>query len=635
MGSLGSKISLFMRAVGRNRSFSRVGWQRGVLCLALAASGRADTPAETKPPVPCTIEANNCEAPAKDLRRASAAYWQGVKRREKDLAGAYQEFTEAARLVPGNLDYANARELARTALTRQHMENGNRLLAGGRQVEAVAEFRAALELDAANPFAQQRLMDALGDTAPRLSHGLRLVERSDPVQLLPQPGLRDFHYRGDARGLYEIIARSFGIRASFDQSFTSRPVRFDVERVDFAKAMELASMVSKSFWVPLSESEVVVAADTTDNHRQLDRMSLRSFYVTEASSPQELNDIAGMLRGVFDVRLVTVNASKNIVTVRAPQQTLEAAAEFLNLFSQGGPQEVMLEVQAFEIDRMVLRNLGIQLPLEYNVINLSQAAALLASQPNAQQLINQLIASGGINQANSTALQALLAQLQQQQLNPLLTTPFATFGGGLTLTGVTIPSAIANFQFNSSNVRTLERLTLRAMQGKAASMLVGTRYPILNATFAPIANSPAIAANIQANTFQAAFPSVSYEDLGLKVKATPSVHGEADVTLDLETDIRALTGQSLNGVPVISNRSYKSTITLKNGETAVVVGYMNHSEQVSLSGLPGLGAIPDIGLLAANQNKTAEDDEFLLIITPHILQLPAAESQAVWLPAAR
>jgi general secretion pathway protein D len=624
-----------MRVLARNRIFFGVGWQAGVACLALISVGRGDATAEAKPPVPCTIEANNCEAPAKDLRRASAAYWQGVKRSEKDLAGAYQEFTEAARLVPGNLDYANARELARTALVRERMESGNRLLAGGRQVEAVAEFRAALELDAANPFAQQRLMDALGDDAPRLSRGLRLVERSDPVELLPQPGHQDFHYRGDARGLYEMIARSFGIRASFDQSFTARPVRFDVERVDFAKAMELAGMVSKSFWVPLSENEVVVAADTTDNHRQLDRMSLRSFYVTEASSPQELNDIAGMLRGVFDMRLVTVNASKNLVTVRAPRPTLDAAAEFLNQFSQAGPQEVMLDVQTFEIDRSVLRNLGIQLPLEYNIINLSQAAALFASQPNIQQLINQLIASGGINQANSTALQALLAQLQQQQLNPLLSTPFATFGGGITLTGVTIPSAIAKFQFNSSSVKTLEHVTLRAIQGKAASMLVGTRYPILNATFAPIFNAPAIAQSIQTNTFQAAFPSFSYEDLGLKVKATPSVHGESDVTLDLETEIRSLTGQAFNDVPVISQRSYKSTITVKNGETAVVVGYINHSEQNSLSGLPGLGAIPGVGLLASTQNKTTDDDEFLLIITPHILQLPAAESQAVWLPVGR
>ncbi|HYN16402.1 MAG TPA: type II and III secretion system protein [Terriglobales bacterium] len=610
-------------------------WQGGMVCLALAAIGRADTPAETKPAVLCTIEANNCEAPAKDLRRASAAYWHGVKRREKDLAGAYQEFTEAARLVPGNLDYANARELARIALAHEHIESGNHLLAGGRQVEAVAEFRAALDLDAANAFAQQRLMDALGDDAPRLSPGLRLVERSDPVELLPQPGLRDLHYRGDARGLYEMIARSFGIRASFDQSFTSRPVRFDVERVDFAKAMELASMVSKSFWVPLSETEFVVAADTAENHRELDRMSLRSFYVTQASSPQDLNDVAGMLRGVFDIRLVTVSASKNLVTVRAPRQALDAATEFLNQLSQAGPQQVLLEIQAFEIDRMVLRNLGLQLPLEYNIINLSQAAALLASQPNIQQLINQLIAFGGINQANSTALQALLAQLQQQQLNPLLTTPFATFGGGITLTGVTIPKGTANFQFNSSNVKTLQHMTLRAMQGKAASLMIGTRYPILNATFAPIFNSPAIAQSIQTNTFQAAFPSFSYEDLGLKVKATPSVHGEADVTLDLETDIRALTGQAFNGVPVISTRSYKSTITVKDGETAVVVGYINRSEQNSLGGLPGLGAIPGFGELVANQNKTAEDDEFLLVITPHILQLPPAESQAVWLPAGR
>ena len=624
-----------MRVFARNRTLFRLWWQAGVVCLGLAAIGRADAPDKSKPPVLCTIEANNCDAPAKDLRRASAAYWQGVKRSGKDLAGAYREFSEAARLVPGNLDYANARELARIALAQEHIDNGNRLLAGGRQVEAVAEFRAALELDAANAFAQQRLVDALGDDAPRLSRGLRLVERSDPVELLPQPGVRDFHYRGDSRGLYEMIARSFGLRASFDQSFTSRPTRFDVERVDFAKAIDLAGMVSKSFWVPLSETEFLVAADTTENHRQLDRMSLRSFYVTQASSPQDLNDVAGMLRGVFDMRLVTVSPSKNLITVRAPRLALDAATEFLNQFSQAGPQQVLLEMQVFEIDRTVLRNLGIKLPLEYNIINLSQAAALLASQPDIQQLINQLIATGGINQANSTALQTLLAQLQQQQLNPLLTTPFATFGGGITLTGVTIPPAVVNFQFNSSNVKTLQRLTLRAMHGKAANLMIGTRYPILNASFAPIFNAPAIAQSIQTNTFQAAFPSFSYEDLGIKVKATPSVHGEADVTLDLETDIRALTGQAFNGVPVISTRSYKSTITIKDGETAVVVGNINRSEQNSVGGLPGLGAIPGVGLLVASQNKTAEDDEFLLVITPHILELPAAESQAVWLPAGR
>jgi general secretion pathway protein D len=619
-----------MRVPARN-GVLRACWPVAALCLALAAIGRADSPPK-KPPVLCTIEANNCDAPGTDLRQAADAYWKGFKLREKDVAAAYDQFTEAARLVPGNVDYANARELAGAALAHEHIESGNRLLAGGRQVEAVAEFRAALELDPGNGFAQQRLRDALGDAAPRLSPGLRMVERSDPLQLTPRSGRADIHYRGDARGLYEMIARSFGVKAFFDPSFSAHAVRFDVEDVDFYKAMQLADMVSKSFWVPLAETQLLVAADTPEKHRELDRMSLRSFYVTQASSPQELNDIVGMLRSVFGLRGVSANAKQNVITVRAPQHTLEAATKFLNELSQAGPPQVLLDVQAFDINYMVLRNLGIQLPLQFNMYNLSQASALLASQSN-QDLINQLIASGGINQANNTALTTLLTQLQAQQLSPLLSTPFATFGGGITYFGVTLPTGTANFQFNSSNVKNLDHLTLRAMQGKAATMRVGTRYPILNAIFSPISNSAAISQNIQNNTFQAAFPSFNYEDLGLTVKATPSIHGNSEVTLELETELRALTGQAFNGVPVISNRTYKSTITVKNGETAVVVGDLNRSEQVSLSGLPGLGAIPGFGLLEANQNKTAEDDEFLLIITPHIMEPPAGESQAVWLPA--
>ena len=605
-----------------------------LVCLAAIAASAADTAAEKKPPVPCTIEGNNCEAPAKDLRRASAVYWQGVKLREKDLARAYQDFTEAAQLVPGNVDYANAREVARVELAQEHIESGNRLLADGHQVDAVAEFRSALELDASNEFAKQRLMDALGDNAPRVSRGLRLVERSDPVDLAPRPGPQDLVYRGDARGLYELIARTFGIKASFDQSFTSRQVRFAVENVDFAKAMELAGMVSKSMWVPLSEKEVLVAADTAENHRQLDRMSLRSFYVSEASTPQELNDVVGLLRSVFDIKLVNASPAENLITVRAPRATVDAAAEFLNQLSIAGPPPVMLDVQAFEIDRMVLRNLGIQPPASFSAFSLAGVAALLSS-PNVQQLINQLISSGGINQANSSALQGLLSQLQQQQLNPLLSTPFATFAGGTTLMAVTLPSATANFQFNSSTVKSLQHLTLRALQGKAATLKLGTRYPILNATFAPIFNTPAIASSIQNNTFQPAFPSISYEDLGLTMKATPSVHGGSEVTLEMETEIRALTGNAVNGVPVISNRSYKSTITVKDGEPAVVAGYLNRTEQVTLGGIPGLGVIPDLGLLVANQNKTLEDDEFMLVVTPHILQAPPGESRAVWLPAGK
>jgi len=632
--TIGVKCPLLMPFSAREGT-SRWRWLAVAVCLGLVAGGQAsDKAPEENPPVTCSIAANDCEGPAKDLRAAASAYWRGMKLHDKDLEHAFKDFSEAARLVPANVDYIGARELARTALEQRHIESGNRMMAEGRPTDAVGEFRAAINLDSSNSFAQQRLNDALGTASPEGSRNLRLVERSDPVELAPRSGRLDVHYRGDSRGFYEMIGRSFGIKVTFDQSFTSRVVRFEVDGVDFTKAMELAAMVSKSFWVPLSENEILVAADNQENRRQFEHLSLRSYYVNNAGTPQELNDLAGMLRSIFELRLVSVTASKNLITVRAPRETLDAVTEFVNQLATSGPPQVMLDIQTFEVDRQVLDNLGINTPPSYSVYNLSQVSALLASQPNIQSLINNLISSGGINQANTTALSALLAQLQQQQLSPLLSTGFATFGQGLTLSALTLGPATANFQFNSSNVRTVESMTLRTMTGKAATLKVGSRYPILNATFAPIFNSAAIAQNIQNNTFTAAFPSVSYEDIGLMVKATPSVH-EQNVTLDLESEVKALTGEVINGVPVISNRSYKSTITVKNGETAVVIGYVNHSEQLSLGGVPGFGAIPGLGLLAADLNKTMEDDELLMIITPHVLQVPPEEQRAVWLPVGR
>ena len=55
---------------------------------------------------------------------------------------------------------------------------------------------------------------------------------------------------------------------------------------------------------------------------------------------------------------------------------------------------------------------------------------------------------------------------------------------------------------------------------------MGSRYPILNASFAPVFNTPAISQVLQNGSFQAPFPSFSYEDLGLTLKAKPSVYTE-------------------------------------------------------------------------------------------------------------
>src|SRR5438445_11036723 len=179
----------------------------------------------------------------------------------------------------------------------------------------------------------------------------------------------------------------------------------------------------------------------------------------------------------------------NTIMVRAPQRTLDAATQFMESLDSARPQ-VLLDVHAYEVSRTFMRNIGVHIPDQFRLFNIPAAALTALGGQNIQDLINQLISGGGINQANTTALSGLLAQLQSQQ-NSIFSQPLATFGGGLTFMGLSLGTASAQLSLNESRVKSLERASLRVAQGNDATFRVGSRFPILNASFAPIFNTPA------------------------------------------------------------------------------------------------------------------------------------------------
>jgi len=259
------------------------------------------------------------------------------------------------------------------------------------------------------------------------------------------------------------------------------------------------------------------------------------------------------------------------------------------------------------------------------------AAALagLAGQ-NLQQLINQLISSGGINQAGNTTLAGLISQLEGQQ-NSIFSQPLATFGGGLTFMGLSLDQLSAALSVNESWSRSLENLQMRASQGNEASFHLGERYPILNASYAPIFNSSAISQVLGNQSYVAPFPSVSYEDLGLTLKVKPTVQGDGSVTMQVDLQVKSLTGQSNNGVPIISNKAYTGSIRLKDGEPAFVAGEVSHDDTRSMSGIPGLGFVPGLNMAMVSNTKTEQDDELLISITPHVVANFDHATQEIWL----
>ena len=600
--------------------------------MVAGACWAADTPPSAAPAL-CSSSggAPACHGPAKDLKEARKAFARGLHlEKSRNLDQAFYEFEEAARLVPQNVEYLTAREITRQHLAGMHLQQGNTDLFGGRQIEALAEFRTALSLDPQNEFAQQRIRDALGTMPERTGGPPQVVDSAETLVAKPIDARHDIHYDGDSRGLLTIVAASYGLTVIFDDNFPNRRVRFYVRDADFKDAMQAVSAATKSFGVPLGEKVLFIAVDTPENHRLYDRMGLRTFYIPGNNSAQDLAQVVASLRAIFEFRLVSLDTVSSTITVRGPRAALEAATEFMGQLN-GEPPEVMFDLKVFQISHTYMRNIGLHVPNNFNLFNIPVSALAALGGQNLQNLINQLIASGGINNAGNQSISALLAQLQGQQ-NSIFSQPLATFGGGLTLMGLSLDQLSAALTMNESSVKELQHVQLRASQQKDATFKLGQRYPILNGSFAPIFNNSAISQVLGNQSYTAPFPSVNYEDIGLTLKAKPVVHQNSDVAVELEVQFRTLGSLSADGIPIIFNREYKGGMLLKEGQPAVVAGMITKSDQRSLNGLPLFSRVPGLGVLTAQNSKQDEEDELLILITPHVIRSPEqAEAQEIWL----
>jgi Flp pilus assembly secretin CpaC len=574
----------------------------------------------------------NCAPSKQDIKDALTAYNRGLKLNDhKHVEEAFEQFDQASRLVPEDVIFLEAREETKAQLVFQHTERGDALLTDARRDAAVAEYRDALKLDPDNAYTRERLAEAMRDPTAPLTGMSALLADSNEIHLQPKSEKATFHYRGDVRGLFTQLASAYGVTAQFDEPLDAKNVRFYVDDVDFFTALGLACRVSKTMWAVLDAHQFLITKDSPENHKQYDRMSLATFTVPGATTTQQATEFVTSLRNICDFQKVS-SGQAGTVEVRAPQATLAACTKLIQQLTSDRPQ-LALDLQIYQISHLFTREIGMHIPNTFNMYNIPVAAVLAAAAAlagqSASSLANQLISSGGINAAGSTALSGLLAQLQNQT-SGVFSQPLATFGNGLGFSGVSLDHLTTALSLNESWARSVSHVTLRAGQGGEATFHLGERYPILNASYSPISNSSAISAVLGNQSYVAPFPSVSYEDLGLSLKAKPVVQGNRDVSMAIELQVRSLTGQSANGVPYISNQEYKGSIRLSDGEPAVIAGEITTNDQRSMSGIPALSQIPGLDLASADTTRMKENDELLIIITPHVIASRDFSTDEIW-----
>jgi type II secretory pathway component GspD/PulD (secretin) len=558
-----------------------------------------------------------CGLSKPEQKKAKHLYEQATKlAKKKQFDEALKLMQEARVIAPQDAVYAGAEKAIQEKVVNDSMRKGNKAMQQGDANTALGAFRRAAGLDPSNEYAQQRLRDAL--PAPEELGSLQLRAESGETRLRPSTGLQSFEFRGSSTELLQQFTRAFGISSVPDDGLMARQVRIKLDNISWEQGAEILGHLCKVLIIPMNEHQVLLANDTEENRRDLVRMSLKTFYAVGGSSPQDLTELVTALRVLFDLRFITPNAQMGSIVVRAPQKTMDAITMFLDYLQDDRPT-VMLEVKIFQISSTFTRDLGTTVPNQFTVFNVPTELTNLVSSSSYSQIVAALQAAGQPVNA-TTILAGLLASSSSTSTSSPLGQPFVTFGGGSSLTGVTVPSTTLNFSVNNSMARTVDDVMLRAGHGKAATLKVGERYPIVSSQFSASTATSSLLSSLGINTGTTASvpsPQFTYEDVGLTLKATPQVHGKL-VSLEYELTLRSLGAIQTNGLPLLTNREMKGTISTDDGEPVVIAGLVDKGEMASISGLPVVSLIPILGQAFTATTKEKTYDELLVVMTPHI-----------------
>ena len=578
-------------------------------------------------------------------QQAAGQYLAGARLLEHDdLEGAEKNFRKATELAPANHDYATALTIAREHRLSALVQQAGDARIQGQNERADALLAQARTLDPDNAIVTQHInrnllpasfgpprfiSEVAGDPTPWLAEAPALA---GPVKLNPSSAARSFHIHADARSVLAQVYSAYGIRASFDTSVPTGQLRFDLDDTTYEVAVPLLLRISGVFAVPITDDKVLIAQDTGENRQRFERLVQETIYVP-SSTPEQMQELGNLVRSVFDIKTATVaNTSGNLV-VRASAETLNALNLTLADLLDGSAQ-VVIDLRLYSVDKTRTRNIGPQIPQQFGVYNVASAAQNLVTQN--QSLVNQAIAQGVIP-ANASNIQIALYLLASGVVqSSLLTDTLGFFGNGLTLTGVTgVGTTSFSLALNSSDSRLLDTIQLRVGDRQAGNFRVGTRYPITTGSFTSGAASTSTSlAGVTINGVSASsllnqylgsassltIPQIQYEDLGLTLKTTPVVQKSGRVAMHLDLKIEALTGSSLDNIPILANRQFVSDITVGDGDTALMISSLSKTEAASINGIPGLGELPGFGSAAADRLTEKDSSELVLLITPHVVR---------------
>jgi general secretion pathway protein D len=504
-----------------------------------------------------------------------------------------------------------------------HVKNGQKLRSAGKLDQALAEFEKAFGIDPASDIAAQEvrrtrdmiqrnatggdgLSAAVSPDERKVLTPSELAKRETQDRtdsLLPVAELRplntdpiDLKMTNKPRVLFETVGKVAGVNVLFDPEYNQQQtipqVQIDLNRTTLEESLDQIAVITKSFWKPLSKNAIFVTVDNPTKRREYAEQVVKVFYLSNVTSPQEMQELLTVLRTVVDVQKVFNYTSQNALVVRAESDTMALVEKLIaDLDKPRG--EVIIDVMVMEVSSTYMRNLtaafaptGITTSAMYGKTTSTSATSTSGTTPVA-----------GTTTTNPLTLNRL-GRISSQDYS-LTNLPGAQFEAVL----------------NDAATRVLQSPQIRAADKAKASIKIGDKVPTATGSFQPGVGSVGVSPLV--NT------QFTFLDVGVLIEITPYLHDNNEVSMHMDLDVSQVKSRiDLGGIsqPIIGQNKAIADIRLKDGEVNLIGGIIQQTDSKATTGIPGLASIPILGRLFSGENIQKDRTELVIAIVPHIVR---------------
>ena len=525
-----------------------------------------------------------------------------------------------------------------------HVKAGQKLRAAGKTDEALAEFEKAYGIDPSSDIAEQEIRRTK-DMIQRIKNGgepqgvmvtpedrktltpSELAHKETQARidsLLPVPELRALNndlidlkmVNQRPRVLFETVCKLAGVNVLFDPEYnqqqTLTQASVDLSRTTLEQALDQLSVVTKSYWKPLSTNAIFVTVDNPTKRRDYAEEEVKVFYLNNVTGPQEMQEILTVIRTVVDVQKVFNYTAQNALVVRAEADTMALVEKLISDLDK--PRgEVVLDVMVMEVSSSYMRNLSAAFAPTGIMTSATFAPRPGITTPGIQSSTSSTSTTGTTTTGTTTTGTATTGT------SSVTSIPLSALGhiSSADYSLTSLPGAQFEAVLNDSSTRVLQAPQIRASDNVKATIKIGDKVPTATGSFQPgvagVGVSPLV------NT------QFTFLDVGVNMNVQPRVHENNEVSLHMELDVSQVKDRiDLGGVsePEISQNTMTADVRLRDGEVNLIGGIIQDTNSRAITGIPGLANIPLLGRLFNAENVEKDKTELVIALVPHIVRGP-------------